>query len=348
MKTLLSLLLVLITVIHGEDRFYDTSYDCTKTTEGSVERRVCTNDGLAKLDKELSDIYSSFYYVTKEIKNDQRAWMKQKNRCKDTVCIQKAYETRITDLNASLNNEKTFPQSFLNVIKFAQTQMEYFIDLELSRALGDESISEKGKAEIRDGIQKDVRFKEDFFRFKNIYFKAPLIAEVKNYNDTRLKKVLGSCYDYHFEQSIIENYTRNTQQELPLYVADGQSIEDLKLSVWTVSAKGKKWFFIYTPPSAYLVNIQLCQQPNIKDNLLQALNSHSQHIWGHGRSMENFTMAMIVNYKNQDCFLSTDNSYSEDRLSINLSGFLSKPTLWNRASDLFEAGHEMLFEKIKK
>jgi uncharacterized protein len=118
MKTLFSLLLVLITLTHAEDRFFDTSYDCTKTTEGSVERSVCTNEHLAKLDKELSSIYSSFYYVTKEIKSDQRVWMKQKNQCKNTACIQKAYESRITDLNSSLNNEKTFPKSVLEAINW--------------------------------------------------------------------------------------------------------------------------------------------------------------------------------------------------------------------------------------
>lgn len=350
MKTLLSLLLVLITLIHAEDRFFETSYDCTKTTKGSVQRSVCTDEHLAKLDKELSGIYSSFYYVTKEIKSDQRAWMKQKNQCKDSACIQKAYERRIVDLNASLNNEKTFPKSFLNGIKRTQTQMEYFIDPSLNGALGDESISEKGKAEIRDDIHKSGKFKEDFFRFKNIYFKPPLIAEVQDYNDPRLKKVLGSCHDYRFIQSLGIDYEKSNQSKLLQYVAEGQDIEGFKLSIWTVSAKGKKWFLIYTPtstdPLAYLVDVQLCQHPHSKDDLAQALNSSNKQIKKTMRLSNETTMVMLVNYKNQDYFLEMEANYDENKSSPNdsfkvyLNGFSSKPV-----SHVFDNGYEILYRK---
>lgn len=294
MKALLCLLLVFIIITYAEEAFYETSYNCTKTTKGSVERSVCINKALAKLDKELSSIYSSFYYVTNEIKSDQREWVKQKNKCKDTACIQKAYETRIADLNTSLTNEKTFPQIYLQAMKQAQNKMGFWRDPNMI-----------GIAE--DVLNQEIEFKNDFFRFKNIYFKPPLIAEVQDYNDPKLKKILGSCYDYHFEQSIIETDNRNPQTEFPKFIADGQSIEDLTLSVWEVSEKGKKWFFIFTPPSAYLVDIQLCQQTHIKDNLLQALNSHSQHLWGHdGFSQYNVKTTRIVRYKDQDYIFDTD------------------------------------------
>lgn len=352
---LLSLLLVLITLTHAEDRFYDTSYDCSKTTRGSAERLICTDEQLAKLDKELSNIYMSFYYVTNEIKNDQRAWMKQKNQCKDTACIQKAYESRITDLNASLNNEKTFPINFLNGIKRAQTQMEYYINLDLSRALGDESISEKGKAEINEGIQKDVRFKEEFFRFKNIYYKPPLIAEVQDYNDPRLKKVLGSCHDYRFIQSLAIDYEKSNQSKLLQYVAKGHDIEGFKLSIWTVSAKGKKWFFIYTltntDPLAYLVDVQLCQHPHTKDDLVEALKSNNKQIKIETMLSNETTIVMLVNYKNQDYFLETEAYYDENESSPNdsfkmyLNGFSSKPTSYNSVSYIFDNGYEILYKK---
>lgn len=354
MKPLLTLLLVLITITHAEDRFFETSYDCTKTAKRSVERSVCTDEHLAKLDKELSAIYSGFYYVTKEIKSDQRVWMKQKNQCKDTACIQKAYESRIADLNASLNNEKTFPKNFLNGIKRAQTQMEYFIDPSLNGALGDTTMSEKAKAEIRDGIQKDVRFKEEFFRFKNIYYKPPLI-EVQDYNDPRLKKVFGSCHDYRFIQSLGIDYEKSNKSKLLQYVAKEQDIEDFKLSIWTVFAKGKKWFFIYTPtntdPLAYLVDVQLCQHPHFQDDLVQALNSNNKQIKIETGLSNETTIVMLVNYKNQDYFLETETNYDEKKSSPNdsfkvyLNGFSSKPTSYNSVSHVFDDGFEILYSK---
>lgn len=337
MKTLLSLLLVLITLTHAEDRFFETSYDCAKTTQGSVERLTCTDKHLAKLDKELSNIYSSFYYVTKEIKSDQRAWMKQKNQCKDKACIQKAYESRIVDLNASLNNEKTFPQIYLQAMKQAQNKMGFWRDPNMI-----------GIAE--DILNQEIEFKNDFFRFKNIYFKPPLIAEVQDYNNPKLKKILGSCYDYHFEQSIIETDNRNPQTEFPKFSANEQPIEDLNLSVWAVSAKGKKWFFISTPPSVYLVDIQLCQQTHIKDNLLQALNSHNQHLWGHGGlSRYSVKTTRIVRYKDHDYVFDTDyndpSNYfdSNDKFSFYLVNIISDIKNYYRIPYFFSTDIEIPF-----
>lgn len=330
MKTFLTLIFLLSVSLFG------ASFDCTKVTT-KVEKIICSDEKLTKLDSNLSQIYSDFYFVTTEIKSDQREWMKQRNQCKDTACIKKAYESRIADLNASLNNEKTFPQIYLQAMKQAQNKMGFWRDPNMI-----------GIAE--DILDKEIEFKNDFFRFKNIYFKPPLIAEVQNYNDPRLKKILGRCYDYHFDQSINETDNRNPQTEFPKFIADGQSIEDLNLSVWAVSAKGKKWLFIFTPPNAYLVDTQQCQQTHIKDNLLQALNSHNQHIWGHGGiSQYSIKTTRIVRYKDQDYIFDTDyndpSNYfdSNDKFSFYLVNIRSDIKDYYRIPRFMSEGIEIPF-----
>jgi uncharacterized protein len=91
MKKLLTLIFLLNVSLFG------ASFDCAKA-QSNVEKMICADEKLAKLDSELFQIYSDFYFLSKEIKGDQREWMKQRNQCKNIVCIQKTYEIRIADL----------------------------------------------------------------------------------------------------------------------------------------------------------------------------------------------------------------------------------------------------------
>jgi uncharacterized protein len=84
---------------------FGTSFDCTKATT-KVEKMICADEELSKLDEKLSEVYTSFYLLTKEIKTDQRAWMKQRNQCQDNTCVQTLYKQRIEELTTSLTNQK--------------------------------------------------------------------------------------------------------------------------------------------------------------------------------------------------------------------------------------------------
>lgn len=77
------------------------SFDCTKASS-SAEKMTCTDADLAKLDVELSKIYSSRYNqapdeAKKALRESQLDWLKaHRNICTDDVaCLKKAYNDRI-------------------------------------------------------------------------------------------------------------------------------------------------------------------------------------------------------------------------------------------------------------
>jgi uncharacterized protein len=329
MKKYLSLFLVFITLTHAEDRFFDTSYDCTKTTQGSAERLTCTDEQLAKLDKELSAIYSSFYYVTNEIKSDQRAWMKQKNQCKNTVCIQKVYESRIVDLNASLTNEKTFPKYILDAMKESETKMQVEWD---SIDKKDINGSSKFKAELIQIIKKynqeGLLFKSELFRFKNIQYKDPLIEDV-SYSNSRLKEILGECYKFQFYKGIDEVYPRRNYMER-YYENDDTSEERKKrvdFTVWHVKVKTNEWLFLRVldtkipkeyGETTYLVSNGICEKVDKRStyDLAKALNT-GEIKKDSGQAVD---YPVIVNYKDKeyifDVFLNGDSGISFSLLEL--------------------------------
>jgi uncharacterized protein YecT (DUF1311 family) len=78
------------------------SFDCEKATS-DVERMICGDDELSRLDKALNEAYVHALDQTlfqEQLVHSQRQWMK-KNRdaCKNKECIKKAYETRIKELS---------------------------------------------------------------------------------------------------------------------------------------------------------------------------------------------------------------------------------------------------------
>ena len=76
------------------------SFDCTKATT-KIERIICTDSELSKMDEGLAKIYRDVMKDVKHaeaIKSSQKVWLKERNRCEDVVCVKKAYELRLQDL----------------------------------------------------------------------------------------------------------------------------------------------------------------------------------------------------------------------------------------------------------
>ena len=275
------LALVLLTSLS----LFAASFDCTKATT-NVEKMICADGQLSQLDTKLSQIYSSFTLLTKEIKTDQRAWMKKRNTCKDITCVQTLYQQRIEELDTSLTNQKTFPKLYLDAMKEAQEHMEIVWNPII--------FSEQKR------IDAGLKFKDDLFRYKNITFKSPLIENVQ-YNDPKLKEILGVCYFYRFDLEIGEF-------DHPKYIEDGRKywvederkpLRDINVSVWKTYAKDKEWLFIKptTSGSAYLVDTALCKQEKLKNNLVDALNYNRGRV---KRSHFGLDNSSIVTYKNQE------------------------------------------------
>jgi uncharacterized protein len=73
------------------------SFDCRKAST-TVEKLICANPRLSKLDADLADIYKEAVSKDGTIRDDQRSWNREKNKCVDVECLKIAYEDRLDDL----------------------------------------------------------------------------------------------------------------------------------------------------------------------------------------------------------------------------------------------------------
>lgn len=93
-----------ITVIFltfSSSNLYAASFDCTKANT-AVEKMICQNSKLNKLDDRLAEIYREVRKIDQSIVEDQRAWLRQTRTCNDEICLEKAYSERISDLEKKL------------------------------------------------------------------------------------------------------------------------------------------------------------------------------------------------------------------------------------------------------
>ena len=82
-------------------------FDCAKAGT-KVEKLICGDAGLSKLDEELNAAYKTALQGGKQadtIKQAQKQWMKVRNGCADAACVKRAYEERLPLLK-TFNVEK--------------------------------------------------------------------------------------------------------------------------------------------------------------------------------------------------------------------------------------------------
>lgn len=80
---------------------FGASFDCSKA-KSDVEKMICKDDELSVLDKKLSLVFKEALQSTEnkeQLKKEQLSWMKERNQCKDTVCIQIYYIRQIQTLS---------------------------------------------------------------------------------------------------------------------------------------------------------------------------------------------------------------------------------------------------------
>lgn len=73
------------------------SFDCRKATT-PVEKLICTHPELSRLDVSLAETYKEAVSKDRSVRDDQRAWNREKNKCADVDCLKNAYEDRISEL----------------------------------------------------------------------------------------------------------------------------------------------------------------------------------------------------------------------------------------------------------
>jgi uncharacterized protein len=79
-------------------KIYSPGFDCDANNLKSVEKLICDDNELSQSDFRLNEIYSLAVSRVKNpssIKNSQRDWVSRvRNRCKDTECLRRVYESR--------------------------------------------------------------------------------------------------------------------------------------------------------------------------------------------------------------------------------------------------------------
>ena len=97
-------LCALVTIFLIPSVIFAASFDCGKAAS-EVEKIICGNDELSKLDESLNRAYLQALEWT-DIKNQiiksQRQWLKNvRNPCQNAECLENAYETRIKEIGLS-------------------------------------------------------------------------------------------------------------------------------------------------------------------------------------------------------------------------------------------------------
>jgi uncharacterized protein len=78
------------------------SFDCAKV-QTKVERLICADAELSRLDEELAEAYATALQDKKQayaIQDAQKIWLKSRNECVDAGCVQRAHELRMSQLIA--------------------------------------------------------------------------------------------------------------------------------------------------------------------------------------------------------------------------------------------------------
>lgn len=85
-------------------------FDCN-LARTKVEKMICADETVSHMDETLSAQYRTLRTQSDEtarrlLIKDQRAWLKTRNRCGDTACLQQTYETRIAKFRHKLDLDR--------------------------------------------------------------------------------------------------------------------------------------------------------------------------------------------------------------------------------------------------
>jgi uncharacterized protein len=85
------------------------SFDCEKAAT-KVEKLICGDRDISKLDEELSAAYKAALQDKKQaesIRQAQKQWMKVRNGCADATCVKSAYESRLQAMSTREQSART-------------------------------------------------------------------------------------------------------------------------------------------------------------------------------------------------------------------------------------------------
>ena len=83
------------------------SFDCAKAAT-NVENMICSDEWLGRADQAVSLLYRSIPPAAARAVREQREWLADRDRCKNSACLLDAYETRIWDLIGQSNLARVY------------------------------------------------------------------------------------------------------------------------------------------------------------------------------------------------------------------------------------------------
>jgi uncharacterized protein YecT (DUF1311 family) len=90
---------------------HSASFDCAKAAT-KVEKLICADAGLSKLDEDLNAAYKTALQDKKQsdsIKQAQKQWVKERDGCVDVDCVKRAYDIRLSALLNAKQEAATLP-----------------------------------------------------------------------------------------------------------------------------------------------------------------------------------------------------------------------------------------------
>jgi uncharacterized protein len=103
MRCFMRIVSLVILLLGLTSSFYasSASFDCAKATT-KVEKIICGDIELSSRDRTLAIFYKRAMNVSndkEQLKQEQRAWLKELSQCKEKECVKKHYYSRINDLS---------------------------------------------------------------------------------------------------------------------------------------------------------------------------------------------------------------------------------------------------------
>lgn len=90
------------------------SFDCSKASS-AVEKMICQNSTISKLDDRLAEVYKEVRKIDESIVEEQRNWLKKARACKDEKCLELNYSVRIEELENKLAKSELSKQNSTNI-----------------------------------------------------------------------------------------------------------------------------------------------------------------------------------------------------------------------------------------
>lgn len=185
------------------------SFKC-KDKLNFVEGLICENGKLSSLDKQLNSLYSQV--KNEQIINQQRAWLKIRNTCKNETCVILEYKKRILQL-LSIDTDDIKSHSSLKVSDYYQLINEYLLPHSFEKLLVNKVIPSYEdnddcricKKQYFLSTKKIVNFSETATKFIRYFFENLKIFSQRSQDHGYLKEFIEAFMLVDYEWEVIKN-----------------------------------------------------------------------------------------------------------------------------------------------